>query len=730
MKTKFPCDDNSRANQDRLLAVWRSCERIRPLLEPVAEKLRLQFQQEDVCHSGTLPVYLFTNILVCYLGETDVSKEEVCHLSEYFSATAGRTSYDQFCDVLFGKEKLHHQQEDDDGRGNSYDRLSVYEHRKLSLMLMSIAKALRYREHVLIPYFEDYSLTTNSAPFCSLRFASRVLYFLGVTLSRLDVALLAKRFSTNGNDFNYKAFIDEIDQLFRYLDAHDGALDREKDDEKVPPKIIQTQLPKVDRTEIGTVSLATMLGKRVAYHPCLEPARPDYHMEELLLRVQQHIWNGTINTKEFFQQHDPQRCGWLGKSTFIRCLDVIGLSPLDRLPLNEREIKQICDRYAHPKDSCKICWTAFVNEMDRVFTEQGLEKGPFQAIESPPQLVRTLPRPGKQQLEPDALKKAERIVGELKNKICCQRILIEPPFRDFDTHRNGHVSFSQAREVFSMCGLHLEEQEAFLVEKHYGDALGFDYSHFLTDLGVIPPGDPNTTLPFRKIVESINKDRSGPSESMPWERDIVRVLAKVKAQTVRRRLRLIDFMEGFDPLNHHRICETQFCRGLSTANVKLTTNEMQLICEYFHTPTCQTVDYKRFCDTIAEVDYQPYLEKAPLLVPCRHFPADEQPINFLNFDERTILSKVLQKLARHADLVSNLSSILKDFDKQNIGHVSRNQLLRALATRDLHTRISSRELETICKYFAVEVGLRQEVNYRAFLEALDYLYENREVHPF
>uniref|UniRef100_A0A182MLL2 MICOS complex subunit MIC60 n=1 Tax=Anopheles culicifacies TaxID=139723 RepID=A0A182MLL2_9DIPT len=707
---------------DRLLAVWKFCEKIRPRLEPSAEKLRLQFQQEDVCHSGTVPVCAFANILFCQLGDT-VSKKEICEVAEYFGATAGRTSYDQFCDVLFGE--VGKTGTDDDGR-NSADCLSVYEHRKLALIMMSIAKALRYREQVLTPYFEDYSLTTSSGSFCTIRYATRVLYFLGVTLAKSDTVLLAKRFSTDGHNFHYKTFVDEINQLFRYLDAHDGALDRETDDGAVPPKIIHTHLPQVDRTEIGSISLADMLGKRVAFHPCLEPVRKDYNMKELLLRIQRHIWNGSIHIKDFFQQYDLLRCGWLAKSTFIRCLDAIGLSSLDRLPLNEREIKQLCERYADPKDPYKIHWTAFVDEMDRVFTEPHLDKGAYKQVESPPQPVKDLTHPGKPSLDLDELKNAQRFVKKLKEKIACQQVLIEPMFKDFDKHRNGHVTCNQAREVFSICAIHLNKQEAFLLDRLYGDALGFDYDQFLKDIGVIKATVSGNMLAYRKVIESINKDVTQPTEPMPWERDIVRVLAKVKAQAVRRRLRLIDFMQGFDQLNHHRISEAQFCRGLATASVELTANEMKLICEYFQTPTSKTVDYKRFCDTIAEVDYQPYLERAPLLVPCSHFPADEQPIIFLNFAERTILSKTLQKLARHADIVSNLGSVLKDFDTQNVGHVSRNQLMRALATRDLHTRISSREFETICKYFAVEVGLRQEVNYRALLEAMDYLYTNRE----
>uniref|UniRef100_A0A182N4N9 MICOS complex subunit MIC60 n=1 Tax=Anopheles dirus TaxID=7168 RepID=A0A182N4N9_9DIPT len=356
------------------------------------------------------------------------------------------------------------------------DRLSVHEHRKLSFTLMSIAQALRYREQVLRPYFEDYTLTTNSGPFCTVRYVTRVLYYLGVTLSKTDTELLVKRFSTDGHTFQYQDFIDEIDQLFRQLDANDGALDRENDYEAVPPKIIHTHLPKVDRSEVD-IQVTTSIS--------------------------------------------------------------------------------------------------------------------------------------------------------------------------------------------------------------------------------------DDALLYRKIMADINKTTPEMTEPMPYEKDIVRVLAKVKAQAVRRRLRLIDFMQGFDPLNHHRISDVQFCRGLATASVQLTPTEMQLLCDYFRTPTCETVDYKRFCDTIAEVDYQPNLEKAPLLVPCSHFPADEQPANFLNFNERTIVSKALQKLARHADIVSNIGSLLKDFDSQNVGHVGRNQLMRALATRDLHTRISTREFDALCKYFAVEIGRRK-----------------------
>ncbi|XP_050087184.1 uncharacterized protein LOC126572151 [Anopheles aquasalis] len=612
-------------------------------------------------------------------------------------------------------------------KSKSMNPLSVQEHRQLSLILLSIAQALRFREHILRPYFEEYSLVTRDGPFCTVRYAFRVLYYLGVTLSKRDKELFVKRFTNDGHLFDYGSFVEEIDQLFRFLDQREGALDRQHDDGAVPTKIIETHLPKVVRPEVGSISVAELCGKRLAFHPCLSADRKDQTMRELLLRIQRHIWENRIRIKEVFQQHDPFRCGWITSGQFIRCLDLIGLSRLHRLPLHDRELRQLCERYAHSKNPNQIRWTLFVEEICRMYSDFPLDKEASVLSTSVPASLKHLPPLGKYEATTQEIRTCGSTLRRIRKKITSESIMLEPVFKDFDQHRKGYINFNQLREAFAISRLTLTDEEAFLLDKIYGDDRGFHYTKFLEEMQAT---DKQPASEHLKVKELINRD-STPAEPMASEKDIVLVLAKVKAQAVHRRLRLIDSMEGFDPLHHHRISATQFTRGLSTASIKLTPCEMQLLCEYFRTPLSTTIDYKRFCDTVAEIDYQPMLEKAPLLVPCRHFPADEtSTLNFLNFEDRTIVSKALQKLARHADLVSNMRSQLKDFDPQNVGHISRNRLLRVLTSRDLHTRISSREFEKLCNYFAVEIGHRQEVNYRALMEAVDYLYTNREVHPF
>jgi len=114
-------------------------------------------------------------------------------------------------------------------------------------------------------------------------------------------------------------------------------------------------------------------------------------------------------------------------------------------------------------------------------------------------------------------------------------------------------------------------------------------------------------------------------------------------------------------------------------------------------------------------------------VPLLHLPNLDCVDCFLNFDERTLCSQALMKLARKPDEISNLSQIFKDFDRQNCGSVSQNQFLRAITLREMHNMLSRRELDAVAKCFGVKRGLCLEINYREFLNILDVLYATGQI---
>lgn len=133
------------------------------------------------------------------------------------------------------------------------------------------------------------------------------------------------------------------------------------------------------------------------------------------------------------------------------------------------------------------------------------------------------------------------------------------------------------------------------------------------------------------------------------------------------------------------------------------------------------VDYRRFCDIIEEAFSQKRLEKAPLLVPLQYLPCCDE--NFLNFEERSIASMALQKLAKFPDVVSNLSDPLNDYGKTDVngGTVSYRQLLAAFTWRNLNILLSTRQFECVFKAFSVRKGNETRFRYREFLRTLEHI---------
>lgn len=66
----------------------------------------------------------------------------------------------------------------------------------------------------------------------------------------------------------------------------------------------------------------------------------------------------------------------------------------------------------------------------------------------------------------------------------------------------------------------------------------------------------------------------------------------------------------------------------------------------------QFIEYARFAAAVEEAVGTGSLEKAPLLVPTQHVPSEACERNFLNFEERQIFAKAMDKLVtvKHPNL--------------------------------------------------------------------------------
>lgn len=62
--------------------------------------------------------------------------------------------------------------------------------------------------------------------------------------------------------------------------------------------------------------------------------------------------------------------------------------------------------------------------------------------------------------------------------------------------------------------------------------------------------------------------------------------------------------------------------------------------------------------------------------------------------------------------------------------MSQEQFLKVLSLRGLHNFITKKEFDMICKCFSFERGMRDEVDYRAFIKALDILHATDKYNPY
>ncbi|RLU20681.1 hypothetical protein DMN91_007294 [Ooceraea biroi] len=708
----------------KLQDVWRTCNKIRAAVFRVGLDLWEYYKPLVPDKHCLISESKFISVLAGPLkGVIGLSDKEICDLTDYFRIQDGRIFYSQFCEVIhdsvpdFTKNKslVTGLEWEDPLRVNI---LSGTETRKINLIITQLAVLINKRKITLRPYFQDYELISKNVGAVTIAHFGRILKFLGIVLGAEEFRLLVKRFARNAYTVNYVAFLKAIDEVQCYLEEH-GMVDLSGELlDQFPGRIITAELPKLPRPEIGKVRPSQIFGRQTVFHPVMEPARDTMPTLEVIKRIQRHILEQRIRIHEFFKDFDYLNTSRVTVSQFRRALDALQISSLGRLWLVEPEIDTVIALYRDPSDPDRVCWRTFMDDIDRVFTVKGLDKLPNLRVESPPQEIAELPRSGAPnwRCEPeDTRELCEDVLRRVRQRVEERRIFLKKFFKNHDKHNRGHVSRAQLRQVLVTAIILLSPEEVFALERRYNDDLGFDYNRFLQELEARLIAEP---LYHRMLEEKkrLNAEKP-PSEPRDDETNIVLILAKIKAKVVRERIKVLEFMKQFDRNNHLVITKPDFVRSLDQLRCNLTPAEVDTIVKIFQAALRPDfVEYVRFATTVEEAVATGGLERAPLFLPVQHVPSEASSRTFLDFDERKTVEIAMDKLC-------------ENYDKENIGTVSKEQLMKALSVRRMLELITNRELDAVHKCFSIERGGSFEIDYRAFLRALYLLQENRKT-PF
>ncbi|KAH8294267.1 hypothetical protein KR054_010139 [Drosophila jambulina] len=700
--------------------IWRGCRKIQGAIFRYNLDICADIKQHDPCCTGFVSEPIFTAVLGKYRKVAGMSESELRDVTDYFQIRDGRVAYRQFCKVVCS-ETLHKPGKTDLASGLEWNdpwHVNVIPHpedrRRLCLILMKIAQAT----HIpLMPYFQDYELIAQNVGVVTVAHFSRVLHFMKIPLSEQDFLLLLRRYMKDGYLVNYVAFLKHIDNIMAYLgDNH--LLDNSHDIIKnFPGRLVDlelSQLPPINGCQ---------LVQPIFPDACNAPKK-NRNQCDIVFCIQNYVYKSQVRTSEFLASFDTLNLGSITRNQFERGLSNMGVGKY----LSQRELGILLDRYIDPVDTNRVRWRNFVDEIDSVFTIKNLDKMPQCVVESPPRHIQELPRPGAVdwQTVPANIRDAcEDAMAKIRIRIRNRRLYLHPFFRSYDKLNSGHVRCNIAKQIFRTNGILLTDQEQDAVLSRYGNELGFCYTKFLDDVDPAEYAMP-AMVTKQELVECPPFARDNVDPEDPSEEVIVRILTSCKRQALVKSVAVIEFMSDYDRHREGEILESDFKRALDNSSVIIPEEEATILCNIFRSPRRSAcIRYRDFCKALDEIFIQLDTSMGDAVmtaVPLLHLPNLDCVDCFLSFDERTICSQALMKLARKPDEISNLSQVFKDFDREQCGSITQNQFLRGLTVREMHEMLSSREFDAICKCFGVKKGLCMEFNYREFLKILDVLF--------
>lgn len=239
----------------------------------------------------------------------------------------------------------------------------------------------------------------------------------------------------DGYTVNYVAFLEDIEANVRYFDSK-RLIDLSGDlKQNYPGFLIDVELPKLARPEIGKLSFGKTMNLDTSFHPALRLKREPMNVDEVLKRIKRHLLDHPIKLEQFFQGFDHFNTGFITRSQFIRGLDTIGVSGLQKLCLLPQEIQAVASFYETPEDSSRVNWCAFVDDVRSVYGVKNLHKNPELNVEVPPEEIMKLPKQGAQNW--DCVSKewqeiCQDAVFKIRATVTKRRLEIEPLFQDFD----------------------------------------------------------------------------------------------------------------------------------------------------------------------------------------------------------------------------------------------------------------------------------------------------------
>lgn len=651
------------------------------------------FKDHDKLRSGVITRNQFIcGLSLCCGTQANLSRDEIEMLVEYYVTEDDRVRYKEFCHLMenaFNIPDLEKRPMADVYRppigalAKMPNNLCEGDEEKVKEILSTLREIVRKKRLMLYPYFKDFDRGFGYTRGTTKTQFSRMLHMVGLNMSQCDLELICRKFEYPcSGDINYPAFIQTIDSEYCGRAPVIGDWNT--------TKLAAPEEEKDDTPDISCVNV-----------------------DELIKHIRHDVLVNRIRVQEFFQDFDPLRHGSISISRFR-----MGLSAMGQSHLSEAQINAIIDRYADPKRETNVLWTQFLTDVEKVFTQRGLEKTPKAVLQPVEDFL--MPKPGTTNWENEEEDKREglnKVMHKMRQKTNQRRILTKPCFQDFDRHHIGYVTKSQLRQCIAYLCLDCEPDEIDLVYEKFSDNTGFNYLKFLEEL---QPSEIQEQKYLNRLeqLKLANKEKEiHGTETV----DIEFVMNKVKTKVVKKSMRVYEFMKDYDKLKTGRMLKTCFQRALDLCCLGLTESEVLTLKQHYtSTGDPDYVDYYQFCDDVESAFTQKGLEKNPTAVPIQFKPNYQLSHNKISQEAEDLLENVMQRLAGRVRIRRiQVFPFFEDYDRVHNGTVSRSQFHRVLSELELGSLVSAREFHVLYEKFDLVIGGKHDFNYVQFCDILN-----------
>jgi len=415
------------------------------------------FQDFDQLRSGLVTESIFMRCLDS-MGIQDISPKEATELADRYR-DSNKTDCIRWQDMLADVTTLH---DTPDMFSNTYglppepvvpkagikgkvnfQDLTDAEQKLAQTVLQRFVERVSQRRLLPKPVYQDFDRHNHG--YVTVAQARQVLCTLQLGCSEDESNILCKLFSDQWG-FDYEEFLAQICPSTSMETKYEGQL-----------KELQVLGEKKTKMATGVES--------ERYSAMLPKNRADIY-NTAMSRVKTLVFKERIRVYEWMKDYDKLRSGAIPRNSFRRALDLCGAGDV----LVEPEIIAIMDHYIDPKDSDRVRYLNFSEELETVFTVPHLDKNPLTEVKQfkpPVEWERN-------DLEPIEETIYQMAMQRLSEHIKKTRIQLHPLFEDYDRVHNGTVSRSQFHRVLSeleMGGL-LSEQEFRVIFKRFNMTKG------------------------------------------------------------------------------------------------------------------------------------------------------------------------------------------------------------------------------------------------------------------